>query len=110
MKLIKTTGLLLNAGNTLEQWRVAFWISAAIYVAGWIGFQVSPARDYIRPRVYIFTVGVAVRSTRGVWDARERDFFTFWVWETINCSIELAKPYKWVFHLVLFFSCRQRGH
>ena len=36
-----TTGLLLDAGNTLEQWRAAFWISAAIYVSGWVAFQVG---------------------------------------------------------------------
>ena len=39
-----TTGLLLDAGNTLEQWQVAFWISAAIYVSGWVGFQVRGRR------------------------------------------------------------------
>ena len=39
-----TTGLLLDAGNTLEQWRTAFWISAAIYVAGWVAFQVCQGR------------------------------------------------------------------
>ena len=36
-----TTGLLLDAGKTLEQWRAAFWISAAIYVSGWVAFQVG---------------------------------------------------------------------
>ncbi len=35
-----TTGLLLDVDNTIAQWRLAFWISAIIYVSGWLGFQV----------------------------------------------------------------------
>ena len=44
-----TTGLLLDAGNTLEQWRVAFWISAAIYVSGWVAFQVQSGSNIFAP-------------------------------------------------------------
>ena len=44
-----TTGLLLDAGNSLEQWRVAFWISAAIYVSGWVAFQVQSGSKIFAP-------------------------------------------------------------
>lgn len=35
-----TTGRLLKSNNSLEQWQLAFWISALINVPGVIAFQI----------------------------------------------------------------------
>ena len=61
-----TTGLLLDAGNTLEQWRVAFWISAAIYVSGWVAFQVQSGSKIFAPHFDIshacIGFGISIRK------------------------------------------------
>jgi len=35
-----TTGRLLKSNNSLEQWQLAFWISALVNVPGVIAFQI----------------------------------------------------------------------
>ena len=66
-----STGLLLDAGNTLEQWRAAFWISAAIYVSGWVAFQVG--YNYNK---YGFKQGKTVKLTHfhNRWFVRDTGF------------------------------------
>ena len=36
----QTTGHLLNIENSIGQWQLAFWISALIYVPGFIAFAI----------------------------------------------------------------------
>ena len=36
----QTTGYLLNKENSLSQWQLAFWISAAVYVPGFLLFAI----------------------------------------------------------------------
>ena len=36
----QTTGHLLNMDNSLNQWQLAFWISAMVYVPGFVLFQI----------------------------------------------------------------------
>ena len=44
----QTTGYLLKADNSLGQWQLAFWISAMVYVPGFIAFQIF-GTDKLQP-------------------------------------------------------------